>query len=204
MPIDLFAGYLLAVVLLVMVPGPVIALVVALGGARGAAAALFATLGASVSIALQLTAAALGLASLMALLGDLFAVLRWVCAAYLVYLAVKMWRAPVADEAPASISGASAFAQGFLVSSTNPKSLVFFAAFFPQFLNPEGPVALQLVLLCGTFQIVFSTGVAAYALGASRLRRVFASPRMARARNRTLSAVLGGSAAALALSALRR
>lgn len=205
MQVDVFSAYFVTVFLLVMVPGPVIALVVALAGARGIGAGLFATAGASASIALQLTAAALGLASLMALLGDLFAVLRWVCAAYLLYMAVKLWRAPVESEAAAApISSSSAFVQGFLISSTNPKSLVFFAAFFPQFLDPAGAVALQLLILCATFQLVFCAGVAAYALAAARLGTALTAPGVARVRNRTLSLVLGGSAVALALAAVKR
>lgn len=205
MTLEVYAAYLATVVLLVMVPGPVVGLVIALAGARGARPALVASAGASLSIALQLLAAALGLASLMALLGDLFAVLRYVCAAYLVYMAVLLWRAPVKASGPAApLSGTGAFVQGFLVSSTNPKSLVFFAALFPQFIEVGEPALGQLLVLTLTFQAVFSAGVAAYALAAARMRRALTSPRAARWRNRLLATLLGGTAVGLIASTLRR
>lgn len=205
MTLELYLTYFLTVTLLVMVPGPVIGVVVAVGGTRGIRSALAVTAGASVSIALQLTAAAFGLASILALMGEAFEVLRWVCAAYLVVFAVRLWRAPVgtADGAETDqASRATGFLQGFLVSSTNPKSLVFFAAFFPQFIDASGNVTQQLLLLTLTFQVVFSTGVAAYGLAAARLGRFAERPSFARWRNRTLAIVLGG--AAVGLVTLRR
>ena len=204
MSVELYLTYLLTVGLLVMVPGPVVGLVVAVGGTQGVRAALSVTAGASVSIALQLCAAAFGLASILALMGEAFEVLRWLCAVYLVWFAIRLWRADPGEEGTAvpPARGAAGFLQGFLVSSTNPKSLVFFAAFFPQFIDASAPVAPQLLILTLTFQAVFTTGVAGYGLAASRLGRLAASLRFARVRNRALSLMLGGAAVGLAV--LRR
>jgi threonine/homoserine/homoserine lactone efflux protein len=197
---EVYFAYLLAVSLLVMVPGPVVGLVVAVGGSRGAGSALVVTAGASVSIAIQLAAAAFGLASILALLGEAFEILRWVCAVYLIVFAIRLWRArpelkPDTDRKPGSAAG---FLQGFLVSSTNPKSLVFFAAFFPQFIDPAGSVPQQLLVLTLTFQVIFTTGVAAYGLAAARLGRIVAHSHLAIWRNRFLAVLLGGMAVGLA------
>lgn len=204
MSVEVYLTYLLTVGLLVMVPGPVVGLVIALGGARGSRAALAATIGASASIALQLAAAAFGLASILALLGEAFEILRWACAACLVYMAVRMWRAPVegSGATQAQPSRTAGFLQGFLVSSTNPKSLVFFAAFFPQFIDPAGDVTAQLLLLTLTFQAVFTGGVATYGLVAARLGRFTERVAVARVRNRVLAVLLG--ATAVGLATLRR
>jgi len=204
MPLELWLAYAVTVSLLVMVPGPVVGAVIATAGAAGRRPALAATAGASVSIALQLTAAAVGLASLMAVMGQAFEVLRWVCAAYLVYMAVKLWRAPVEDPGAGRqpVSDSAGFVQGFLVSSTNPKSLVFFAAFFPQFIDPTGATAMQLLVLALTFQVVFTTGVAVYALAAARLGRFAGRPDLARLRNRVLAVFL--AAGGVGLAAFRR
>ncbi|MEM8853601.1 MAG: LysE family translocator [Pseudomonadota bacterium] len=200
MTVEAYIAFLATVAVLVMVPGPVIGLVVALGGTRGRGAALAATAGASVSIALQLSAAAFGLASIMSLLGDLFEVLRWLAAAYLLYLAVTLWRAPVTGPEDSVLpTGRKAFFQGFFVSSTNPKSLVFFAAFFPQFIDASGSVSGQLLILTVTFQVVFTTGVAIYGLAAARLGGWVASKSVTRVRNKLLATLLGGSAVALAM-----
>lgn len=205
MSLEIYLTYLLTVGLLVMVPGPVVGLVVAIAGARGIRPALAATAGASLSIALQLTAAALGLASILALLGEAFEILRWLCTAYLVVMAVRLWRAPAEGEtfaAHQAWSGTASFLQGFLVSSTNPKSLVFFAAFFPQFIDAGGNVGQQLLILTLTFQAVFTLGVTSYGMVSARLGRLAARPSLAKVRNRALSLLLGG--AALGLATLRR
>ncbi|MEQ8964848.1 MAG: LysE family transporter [Azospirillaceae bacterium] len=206
MPVELWLAYAVTVCLLVMVPGPVVGVVVAIAGAAGRRPALAMTAGASVSIALQLSAAALGLASILALAGHAFEVLRWVCAAYLVYMAVRLWRAPVetdsADATARPVSDRAGFVQGFLVSSTNPKSLVFFAAFFPQFIDPARPVWLQLLILTVTFQAVFTAGVTTYAIAAARLGRFAGRPGLARVRNRVLASFL--AAGGVGLAVLRR
>jgi threonine/homoserine/homoserine lactone efflux protein len=202
--IEIFAAYVLTVVLLVMVPGPVVGVVVAMGASKGTQAALSVTAGASLSIALQLGAAAFGLASVLALLGEAFEILRWICAVYLVVMAVRLWRAPVEGKGVEvhRSGGAAGFLQGFLVSSTNPKSLIFFAAFFPQFIDTDGNVARQLLALTLTFQVVFTLGVAFYGLLAARIGRLVERPDLARLRNRFLAVLLGS--AAIGLASLRR
>lgn len=209
MSLELYAAFVVTVTVLVMVPGPVIAVAVAHAVAQGGRRALATVAGASLSIVIQLAITAAGWTSLLLMAGGAFEVLRWVAAAYLVWLGIRTWRAtPPADDGgdgsadrPAIVrpSLRALFLQGFLVSSTNPKSLVFYAAFFPQFLDPAAPPAPQLMALSATFMAIFSTGVSLYVLAAGRLGRVVTGAGWQRATNHAVAALLIGAGLGLAL-----
>jgi threonine/homoserine/homoserine lactone efflux protein len=104
--------------------------------------ALSTVAGAAMGIAVQLIVAAFGLSSLLNVVSESFEWLRWVGAAYLVYLGIKQWRSaskPLAFDT-SSVSKTNLFVQGLVVTIPNPKSLIFIAAFLPQFIDAARPL----------------------------------------------------------------
>jgi len=132
---DLFIAFCLATTALVLLPGPVVTLVIANAVAHGRRTGLATVAGASTGNALLVAAGALGLTTLLALLADIFEYVRWVGVAYLIHLGLRQWREVVrASTSPGTIAiprGRSVFGQAFVVAITNPKTILFYAAFFP-------------------------------------------------------------------------
>ncbi len=167
-------------------------MIVANSVAHGARYGLMTVAGTASAMVLQLALVVLGASALLGVLANLFDWLRWLGVAYLVWLGVRTWRATATDLAgvqaePRSL--ASIFARGFAVSLTNPKTLLFYAAFLPQFISADGDGAThQLLLLAGTFLVVAVLLDGTWALLASRLRSLLQA--RARLRNR----ITGGGA----------
>jgi threonine/homoserine/homoserine lactone efflux protein len=203
MDLDLYLAFLLATAVLILIPGPNVTLLVANSLAHGPRRALVTLAGTSSAIALQLLVVALGMSSLILVLAHWFEWLRWAGVAYLVYLGIQQWRAPPLalddPERPAVRSGAL-FWQGVLVSATNPKTLLFYAAFFPQFIDPASPPGSQLALLCASFLVVATILDGAYAILAGQLRPWLRTRRRARLRNRLTGTFLIAAALGLALA----
>ena len=189
---ELLVAFLVAAPLLVLSPGPVNVLVMAHATAYGWRPAMATNAGACVSLAVQLVFMALGVGTLLLLLGDWFVVLRWAGAGYVVYLGVEQWRAASRGQAEelATPSRASMFWQGVLVSSTNPKSLLLFPVFFPQFVDPARPASFQLAVLGLTFLAISMAGFALLGALAHRLRPFLRAPWRARLRDRLFGGVL--------------
>jgi homoserine/homoserine lactone efflux protein len=203
MALDLYLGFVLASTILTLLPGPNVTLLVATSLAFGARRALMALAGTSTAIALQLLVTALGMGSLLLMLAAGFEWLRWAGVLYLLWLGVRQWRArPVALEHidPAAVSSRRLFWRGFAVSATNPKTLLFYAAFLPQFLQPARPALPQLLLLSATFLTLAATLDGAYTLLAGQLRPWFRGQRRARLRNRLSGSLLIGAGLGLALA----
>ncbi|HEX6111705.1 MAG TPA: LysE family transporter [Geminicoccaceae bacterium] len=203
MDLDLYLAFLLATTVLILIPGPNVTLLVANSLTHGPRRALITLAGTSSAIALQLAVVAFGMGSLILVLAQWFEWLRWAGVAYLMYLGVQQWRAaPLALDdlnGPAIRSGAL-FWQGVLVSATNPKTLLFYAAFFPQFIDPASPPGPQLALLSITFLVVATMLDAIYAILAGRLRPWLRTRRRARLRNRLTGSFLIAAALGLALA----
>ena len=179
MALETLLAFTISVLLLVLVPGPVIVLVSTLGAARGVGAAVSATLGASASIAAQLSLAGLSLLSILEIAPRWLVAIQVVAGLYIAYVGLRLLRATEEPKSQAS-SAAGPFVTGFMISSVNPKSILFFGAIFPQFLDPASPSLPQILTMCLIFQAIFTTGVLAYAcfgawLGA-RLSQVSARP----------------------------
>ena len=173
MSLELYLAFVAATAVLIIMPGPVVSLVIANALSHGTRAGMVTVGGAQAAIAIQLVVVALGLTSLIAVMAEWFEWLRWIGAAYLIWLGVQKWRAKplLPEERPSGDARQAAiFGQGFLVALTNPKSLFFFAAFFPQFLAVDAPAGPQLALLCPTFIVVAAIFDGAYALLAGRAR----------------------------------
>ncbi len=204
MKFELYLAFVAATVVLILIPGPNVALIVANSLSHGARRALLTVAGISSAMVLQLALTALGMTSLLLVLAEWFEWLRWLGVGYLVYLGIRAWRAPTEDLGAVAArdggSGRRMFWQGFLVSATNPKVLLFYAAFFPQFIDPAAPLALQLGLLSLTFLAIAVTLDSGFALIAGRARGWLAGTSRARLRNRLTGGFLIGAGLGLALA----
>lgn len=182
-------------------PGPSILLIVANSLQRGVKVGLYTVAGGLVAMAAQLGIALAALTSLVEGVEGSFLWVRWAGAAYLVYLGAQRWRGVSHSHVRGNQSRnySSAVVEGFIVALTNPGTMLFFIAFFPQFLSTAQPVAGQLLLLAGTFlalTVIVDTG---YALLAARVGEALHQPARARDRNRLAGGLLIAAAAVLAL-----
>jgi threonine/homoserine/homoserine lactone efflux protein len=174
-----------------LIPGPNVALITATSIRHGPRLGLATVAGTCAAMIPQLALTALGMSEALGLAGRWFAVLRWAGVAYLIWLGVRAWRGTSEDAvgaAPDRASERAVFLNGFLISLTNPKTLLFYAAFFPQFVTADRPAA-QLWLLAALID-------SGWALLAGRLRGVLAGH--ARLRGRLTGAVLIAAGAGLA------
>ncbi|MGQ9371391.1 LysE family translocator [Azospirillum sp. A39] len=160
MSFDLWLVYAAAAVGLSLTPGPNGLLSLTHGVRFGFARTVATVLGGVCGFMVLVAASLAGLGVLLAASEQAFTAAKWIGAAYLVYLGVRLWRAPppavTADEggAPPGDRPSRLFVQGFLVAVSNPKALIFFAAFLPQFMDPQAPFWLQFAVLGGTFGVV--------------------------------------------------
>ena len=206
MPLGSYLGFLAAVTALMVLPGPNVALIVGTSLDRGLRAGLEVVAGTTAAMAVQLVAVGVGLATLMASASHLFEVLRWIGVVYLVGLGVRaLLSRPEAlrPRARAEATGRAAL-RGFAVSSTNPKTLLFYGALLPQFIDPTGDLVAQSVLLSATALAVAGTIDTLWALLATAAARpAGAAAGVAPAAERRLPPRSGGRACAGASSHVR-
>lgn len=199
MTLDTWLGFLLATAVMLAIPGPTILLVIgqSLGSGRRHALPLVAGVALGDLTAITLSLAGLGV--LLAASATAFAVLKWTGAAYLVYLGVKLWRAPVSAEATPPLRAPAAFRQAYAVTALNPKGIAFFVAFVPQFVSPEAPFLPQAAVLVGSFVALAAANALLYALLAGQASSLVRRPSVRRGFNRAGGGVLVGAGLALAL-----
>jgi threonine/homoserine/homoserine lactone efflux protein len=172
MSLTLYAAFVAAVIVLCLIPGPNLALIVANSVSRGRRAGFATLAGTAGAMVPQLALTCFGMTALISGAAQTFALLRWLGVIYLVYLAYRAFTAPnedLAQVAPQPLPLGRLALRGFLVSLSNPKTLFFFAAFFPQFVDPHAAAAPQLALLSATFLGVALTLDSGWVLLASRL-----------------------------------
>jgi threonine/homoserine/homoserine lactone efflux protein len=190
MSLHLYLAFVAACIALALIPGPVVTLVIANGLRYGTRAALTNIAGVQAGLAIVIGIVAVGLTSLMATMGYWFDWVRFAGAAYLVWLGIRLIRFPVegvkADAPPPPPRGGF-FLQGFVVLLSNPKVMVFFGAFIPQFMDMGRDHFPQVVLLGVTFMVTGAITDTIYALLAGRARKFFSARR-----TRLLSRVSGG------------
>ena len=203
---ELFAAFLIATTALILMPGPIVSLVIANSIAHGTRIGLTTVAGAGAGNAALVAAGALGLSAILAFLADIFDWVRWAGVAYLVYLGLTHWRAAMRgerSEAAATrspkLSPGGAFWIGVVVAITNPKTILFYAAFFPQFIDSARAAGPQLAAMSVAFVIIAVTFDGAYALLAGRIGPWLASARRARVRGGITGALLIGTGLGLAL-----
>lgn len=204
MSLEFYFAFCLATAALILLPGPIVTLVVAQSLRHGTATGLATVAGSSVGNALLIAAGALGLSTALVLLTDFFDLIRWLGAAYLIWLGLREWRARGATlkdtAAGAQSTKTKVFWQGIVVAITNPKTILFYAAFFPQFIDPAAPLVPQLTLMSVSFVVIAATFDGCYALLAGRLRGFLLNDRKARIRSRITGALLIGTGIGLALA----
>jgi homoserine/homoserine lactone efflux protein len=187
---ELYAAFVAAAVALILLPGPIVTLVIANSVAHGTRTGLVTAAGTTVGNAILVAVGALGLGALLAVLADLVHWVRWIGVAYLVYLGIREWRtalravrAELAGEAKPMRSARGVFGQGVLVAITNPKTIFFYVAFFPQFLDTTLPAGPQLLAMSVVFVVFAGLIDSLYATLAGRLRRFLIDPRRQRVRH---------------------
>jgi homoserine/homoserine lactone efflux protein len=175
MSVELYLVFVVATVLLIATPGPNVALIVGTSLRHGARAGLTAMAGVNVGVMVQLVVVAAGLSWIVELFAKNFDVIRFVGAAYLLILGIQtLWKARK-PAAPQPLSPERAFGRGLAVAFANPKTLIFQAAFLPQFLTDGEGRQAQLWLLAGTFWIITVVGDAIWVLCAARLKAAVSS-----------------------------
>lgn len=184
MSIELWLAFVAASAVLLIIPGPTILTVISYSVAHGRRANVplvaAVTLGDSTALVVSL----LGLGALLATSAFWFMVIKWVGGLYLLFLGIKLLRAGIS---PAELAAPAApgsrwrlFANTYLVTALNPKGIVFFVAFLPQFINPRADVTQQLWFLAITFVTMATLNATLYAVFAGSARRLLASPRAQR------------------------
>ena len=182
MALELFLPFLIATAILLATPGPTILLVLSYALAQGRGVALAVVAGVMLGDLLAMTATLLGLGVILATSALLFTVMKWAGALYLAWMGWQMIRsAGAASLELASISSRShmtAFRDSALVTLLNPKSIGFFIAFVPQFIDTGAPAGPQFAVMIASFVGLGGLNALAYALLAGRLRRHITRPRI--------------------------
>lgn len=189
MSLELYVAYVLTCAVIALIPGPTVTVIVANSLRYGARAGLLNVAGTQAGLGLMMLILVVGLSSVIAAMGWLFEWLRWAGAAYLVWLGYKLLRSPeaIADPASAPAPRGGFFLQGFLVLMANPKALLWFGAFIPQFVDPKGDYVAQIVGLSLTAMGVALISDGAYAVITGR-----AGAFLSRKRIRLVSRLSGG------------
>jgi threonine/homoserine/homoserine lactone efflux protein len=168
-------------------PGPAVLLVLSQGLARGTSSSVWANLGILAGNTMYFVLSATSLGAVLLASYEMFSLIRWAGAVYLVWLGVTTFRgrSSVLAIAPADVAAhgyGRIFLNGFVLQAANPKALVFFTALLPQFIDPRGGVAVQVAILAVTSVVIEFLVLLAYGALAGRLTSWAARPRFARSR----------------------
>ena len=171
MHLSTWLTFLAATIVVMIAPGPSVTLIIANSLRHGRRAGLENVAGFQLGFAVMIGLTLLGLASLIAAMGEWFVWVRLAGAAYLVWLGLKLILERDGTEAPAPPRPPRGgfFAQGAAVELSNPKGLIFFGAFFPQFIDPAGNTVVQILIMGATSMAVAAITDTIYALSAARL-----------------------------------
>jgi threonine/homoserine/homoserine lactone efflux protein len=189
MSIELYAAYLVACLVIVIVPGPTVTLIIANSLRHGTRAGLLNVAGTQAGLAVMIGVVGIGLTSLIEAMGHWFDWLRLAGAVYLMWLGWKMIRSSgtASGTAPSRTPRGGFLLQGVLVALSNPKTLVFFGAFLPQFIDPARDQGLQILIMGLTAMLFAAVSDTAYALVSGRAGRALSAKRV-----RLMSRVSGG------------
>jgi len=193
-------------------PGPNMLLVMSHGARFGWRSALMTMAGCMTALLTMLSISAAGVGALLHTFPTVFDVLRYLGAVYLAYLGYKLWRTGVpeavganstAADLPVTIAQRSAgalYREGLAVAASNPKAIVFAAAFFPQFIQPGAPAGPQFGILLTTLSVIEVSWYLIYAVSGHKLSRYFQSTQVMKTFNRVTGGVFVGFAALMAAS----
>ena len=201
MSFETWIAFTAATAVLLVIPGPTILLVISYALGQGWRTALPMAIGVALGDFTAMTLSMLGVGALLATSATIFTTLKWVGAAYLIYLGVKLFRAGGSLDAAPRKDAASAWkmlAHAWLVTALNPKSITFFVAFLPQFLDPKADFWTQMLIFEATFVALAFANALGYALVASRARSLVGNPRAISAFNKVGGSLLVGAGVATA------
>ena len=196
MSIEIWVAFVVASAVLLAVPGPTVMLVVSYALGRGKQTAWATVPGVTLGDFTAMTASLMGAGAVLAASATLFTILKLAGAAYLIWLGIGLWRAKPelgALEEASAASNRAMFWNAYIVTALNPKSIVFFVAFVPQFVNPSAPVLAQFAILEATFLVLAALGAAIWAILAGHLRDRFRRPETLRKVNRAGAGFLIGA-----------
>ncbi|WP_417628691.1 LysE family translocator [Pararhodobacter aggregans] len=182
MDLHLWFAFVAASVVLLLIPGPTVLLILSYALSQGRRVALATVAGVTLGDFLAMSASLMGLGALVLASATLFTVLKWVGAVYLVYLGVQLWRSAGRGAALGALAETTAlparavFGHAAVVTALNPKSIAFFVAFVPQFVDPAAPLVPQFAILIATFVGLAGLNTLAYALLADRMRAKIGRP----------------------------
>ena len=173
MNMELFIPFVLAATLILIIPGPTILLVISQAVTHGRRSVVPLVAGVVIGDFTAMTLSLLGLGALMSTSAALFNIFKWIGAVYLIYLGIKLWKSNPKNNSiqynTKNTSARSLLKSSFIVTALNPKSIAFFVAFLPQFIDPLKPALSQLTLLGGTFLFLATLNAALYAIFAGQL-----------------------------------
>ena len=199
MDLMLFVSFLVVSVGLIVIPGPNVLLIISTSISHGKTRGLQTVVGTSVGLCIQLSIAALGTTWFVGALAQGFQYLKWFGIAYLAYLGVcHLYRACKPDQSNPELGATSTFSRGFFVSLTNPKTILFFSAFLPQFITPNAAYGPQIIVLSLTFLILAVLLDSCWALLAGKFQRIFRTPNLQRLQNGISGSLYLGASAWLA------
>lgn len=181
MDIQIWLAFVAASIALLLIPGPTVLLVLSYAISQGKRVALATVAGVALGDFIAMSASLAGLGALVLASATLFVALKWIGAAYLIYLGVKLLKsAPNASmgdlEKVTNTEASRVFGHATAVTALNPKSIVFFIAFVPQFIAVNSPLLPQFAILITTFVALAAINALAYALLADKLRQKIARP----------------------------
>ncbi len=202
MSLEHWLAFVAASALLLAIPGPTILLVISYALSHGRKVASATVAGVALGDFTAMTASMLGLGALLATSATLFTALKWMGAAYLIYLGIKLWRSPVSEDRSdveenepegAAEKPFRIFLHTYAVTALNPKSIVFFVAFLPQFLDLGQPVFTQMAIFEVTFLTLATLNAALYGFLAALARNTIRKATVRRAVNRTGGLLMMGA-----------
>ncbi|MEP3113473.1 LysE family translocator [Nisaea sp.] len=193
MDLGLWLAFTAASAFMLAIPGPTVMLVASYAMVRGRESGWATVPGVALGDLVAMTVSLLGAGAVLAASADLFTVMKLAGAGYLLWLGVQLWRSKP-ELAPVQVGTGRRdklrmFGNALMVTTFNPKGIVFFVAFVPQFVNPGRPIVMQCVILIATFVVLGALNAAFWAVMAGAMRNRFSSPRALQLVNR-----LGGSA----------
>ncbi|MEM9146430.1 MAG: LysE family translocator [Pseudomonadota bacterium] len=207
MDLELWLAFAVASAVLLAIPGPTVMVVVAQALARGRASGWITVPGVVLGDFTAMTISLAGAGAVLAASATLFTALKLAGAAYLIWLGIQLWRNPPQALEPSALDTETGrqtnrrlFWQSYVVTALNPKSIVFFVAFVPQFLDPTAPLLVQFVVLEATFLALAGLNTALWAVAAGALRSRIGRPSVLRAMARTGAGFLIGAGVLTALA----
>jgi len=197
MPIELWLAFVAASAVLLIIPGPTILTVISYSMSHGRRANVPLIAAVALGDSTALVVSLLGLGALLATSAFWFTVVKWIGGLYLLYLGIRLMRAGImSTEMAAPAAPASRwrlFANTYLVTALNPKGIVFFVAFLPQFISPAADVTRQMWVLAVTFVAMAALNATLYAVFAASARKLLSSPRAQRRFNLTGGSLLSAA-----------